>query len=119
MNAKGERFPENLKFELGHILGLDRGFMSEILLEIMNKIGLQYAATRKKASSFLFSAPEKASSGQRVVAEKGIRLAEWAVRKLGKVENYAVALREEGGSSLTSMMTNFQFFGPKKICVKP
>ena len=117
LHLKGVQFPEALQFTPGNIIGFDRGFVSNDVLYMCVRSGLNYVATiRERLSPFTTKQPRL---NQRIICESGLRVSEWAVRKIDGLEHFYYASREETANKICTMMTNVRRLGPTMVCIKP
>jgi hypothetical protein len=68
----------------GNMLGIDRGYASPSLLEVLNKAGGSYIYTHKRILSFAFTtdAVKAAENDNEFVSESGLRVDSWARRNV-------------------------------------
>ena len=118
MHLKGVHFAEWLHSSPGNIITFDRGFISEDALKVASESYLGYVATVRagRGAPFLIDKPK---AGQSLLSEEGLRMFEWATRKINRREHFVCASREETANKISMVMTNIPAFGPQTVTVKP
>lgn len=113
----------------GIVHALDRGYQSIAVSQHIHNVGGKIVGTHKRTGNFPFTYGKKAGKDQREIAEKGVKTAYWASKKLPAVKAtdtaagtaYALAYRSGLGKVATCYTTD-RAFGPGRwsyICTPP
>ena len=102
MQLKGVNFADTLLFSPGNISGVYRGFLSEEIVQMAFRSRLGFVATVRQGKSAYTS--ENPSREQWCIAESGVRVSEWAYRKVKGNDVYVCASREETANKISRQL---------------